>query len=264
MARLADWEVATLVARVDELAVETGTDERADRLGAAADRGDQRALRGAADLRLAPAPRRRGRPGRGAAGQRGGPQHRPADGRVRRHRQLHRALQPAHRGADRRPRRALRVALRRRRRVPARPDHQEHRRLGAVRERRPDPGLRHRRGDHQRRRPRRRGCPTSGSAWRAASVVMRLGDVFGPPVNLAARLTAVARRNRIIIDAATAELLPGGRVRDPAAARPGRCAGSASSSRSPSAGPDAGTRAVDSISAHIAPRRGHAFLPWAR
>ena len=40
------------------------------------------------------------------------------------------------------------------------------------------------------------------------SVVMRLGDVFGPPVNLAARLTAVARRNRIIIDKATAALLP--------------------------------------------------------
>lgn len=39
-------------------------------------------------------------------------------------------------------------------------------------------------------------------------VVMRLGDVFGPPVNMAARLTAVARRNRIIIDAATAALLP--------------------------------------------------------
>ncbi|NPC95717.1 adenylate/guanylate cyclase domain-containing protein [Nocardioides sp. zg-DK7169] len=39
-------------------------------------------------------------------------------------------------------------------------------------------------------------------------VVMRLGDVFGPPVNMAARLTAVARRNRIIIDARTAELLP--------------------------------------------------------
>ena len=30
---------------------------------------------------------------------------------------------------------------------------------------------------------------------------MRLGDVFGPPVNMAARLTAVARRNRVIIDA---------------------------------------------------------------
>ena len=40
------------------------------------------------------------------------------------------------------------------------------------------------------------------------SVVMRLGDVFGPPVNMAARLTAVARRNRIIVDARTAELLP--------------------------------------------------------
>ena len=40
------------------------------------------------------------------------------------------------------------------------------------------------------------------------SVVMRLGDVFGPPVNMASRLTAVARRNRIIIDAATATLLP--------------------------------------------------------
>ena len=40
------------------------------------------------------------------------------------------------------------------------------------------------------------------------SVVTRLGDVFGPPVNMAARLTAVARRNRIIIDHATAELLP--------------------------------------------------------
>jgi adenylate cyclase len=40
------------------------------------------------------------------------------------------------------------------------------------------------------------------------SVVMRLGDVFGPPVNLAARLTQVARRNRIIIDHDTADLLP--------------------------------------------------------
>ncbi|WP_312855874.1 adenylate/guanylate cyclase domain-containing protein [Nocardioides stalactiti] len=40
------------------------------------------------------------------------------------------------------------------------------------------------------------------------AVVMRLGDVFGPPVNLAARLTAVARRNRIIVDHATADELP--------------------------------------------------------
>jgi adenylate cyclase len=40
------------------------------------------------------------------------------------------------------------------------------------------------------------------------AVVMRLGDVFGRPVNLAARLTAVARRNRIIVDQPTADLLP--------------------------------------------------------
>jgi adenylate cyclase len=43
----------------------------------------------------------------------------------------------------------------------------------------------------------------------SGSVVMRLGDVFGPPVNLAARLTAVARRNRVIIDETTAGRLPG-------------------------------------------------------
>jgi adenylate cyclase len=42
----------------------------------------------------------------------------------------------------------------------------------------------------------------------SGSVVMRLGDVFGPPVNMAARMTAVARRNRIIVDAETAGLLP--------------------------------------------------------
>jgi adenylate cyclase len=40
------------------------------------------------------------------------------------------------------------------------------------------------------------------------SVVLRMGDVYGPPVNLAARLTGVARRNRVIIDERTAELLP--------------------------------------------------------
>ncbi len=42
----------------------------------------------------------------------------------------------------------------------------------------------------------------------SGSVVMRLGDVFGPPVNMASRMTAVARRNRIIIDGDTAALLP--------------------------------------------------------
>jgi len=42
----------------------------------------------------------------------------------------------------------------------------------------------------------------------SGAVVMRLGDVFGPPVNMAARLTGVARRNRIIVDQETADQLP--------------------------------------------------------
>jgi adenylate cyclase len=42
------------------------------------------------------------------------------------------------------------------------------------------------------------------------SVIMQLGDVFGPPVNMAARLTGVARRNRVITDRTTADLLPVG------------------------------------------------------
>lgn len=42
------------------------------------------------------------------------------------------------------------------------------------------------------------------------SVVMRMGDVFGPPVNMAARLTTVARRNRVIVDQVTAGRLPDG------------------------------------------------------
>ena len=38
-------------------------------------------------------------------------------------------------------------------------------------------------------------------------IITRLGDVFGAPVNLASRLTGVARRNRVICDIATAEAL---------------------------------------------------------
>lgn len=43
----------------------------------------------------------------------------------------------------------------------------------------------------------------------SGTVTQRLGDVFGPPVNLAARLTAVARRNRVIVAPDTAAALPG-------------------------------------------------------
>lgn len=39
-------------------------------------------------------------------------------------------------------------------------------------------------------------------------VVLRMGDVFGPAVNLAARMTSVARRNRVVADQRTAALLP--------------------------------------------------------
>jgi adenylate cyclase len=39
------------------------------------------------------------------------------------------------------------------------------------------------------------------------SAISRLGDVFGPPVNLAARLSHVARSNRVLVDEATAATL---------------------------------------------------------
>jgi adenylate cyclase len=50
--------------------------------------------------------------------------------------------------------------------------------------------------------------PAIRAGLATGSVLSRLGDVFGPPVNLASRLTAVARRNRLIIDQTTADLLP--------------------------------------------------------
>ena len=45
----------------------------------------------------------------------------------------------------------------------------------------------------------------------SGEVINRLGDVFGPPVNLAARLTALARRNRVLVDEETVNRLTPGR-----------------------------------------------------
>ena len=154
MARLADWEVATLVHRVQELEAGRRRHRVAGHDRAPDGRRAERAVRGAAGLRLEAPPGRGGEPGRGARRQRGGPPHDAGDRRLRRHRRLHRPDQPARPRPDRRPRRDLRVALRRRGGGPARPGDQEHRRRGAVRERGPDPRLRHRRGDHRGDRPR--------------------------------------------------------------------------------------------------------------
>ncbi|MGH3384306.1 MAG: adenylate/guanylate cyclase domain-containing protein [Nocardioidaceae bacterium] len=58
-------------------------------------------------------------------------------------------------------------------------------------------------------------------------VITRMGDVFGSPVNMAARLTGVARRNRVIIDHDTAARLPRDRFEvRPLPARPLRGFGS--------------------------------------
>lgn len=50
----------------------------------------------------------------------------------------------------------------------------------------------------------RENLPDVRVALATGSVVSRLGDVFGPPVNLAARLSHVARSNRVLIDDVTA------------------------------------------------------------
>ncbi len=51
------------------------------------------------------------------------------------------------------------------------------------------------------------GLPSLRVGLATGSVLSRLGDVFGPPVNLAARLSHVARSNRVLIDKATASRL---------------------------------------------------------
>lgn len=54
---------------------------------------------------------------------------------------------------------------------------------------------------------RRTELPNVCVGLATGSVVSRLGDVYGPPVNLAARLSHVARSNRVLVDEATAAAL---------------------------------------------------------
>jgi adenylate cyclase len=52
------------------------------------------------------------------------------------------------------------------------------------------------------------GLPDVRVGLATGTAISRFGDVFGPPVNLASRLTTVARRNRVIADRVTADALP--------------------------------------------------------
>ena len=234
MARLADWEVATLVHRRRGARGRRRRHRQPTGHGAAPGRADQRALRGAADLRLAPAPGRRGRRGsrRSARTTRTctPPQ---VDRRVRRPGQLHRAVQPARRGPDRRPRRGLRVPQLRRGRRARRPGDQDARRLGAVRGRPTRSGACDIAADivdvigGDDRLPDVRVGLATGSGRAADGRRLRPAGQPGRPADRRrpAQPGDHRRRDRRAAAARTSSR--------PGCCRPGRCAGSASSSRSP-------------------------------
>ena len=169
MARLADWEVAALVQRVEEPRPATQATGSRLGLGAADRRGVQRAVRGAAALRLAPPPRRRG----GPASRRWAPTRRtctppsspsasPTSSASPRCPTSSPRTGSATWSSCSSPRCADVVA------AAARPGHQEHRRLGAVRERRPDPRPTTPPRGSSTSSAATPGCPTSGSGWPAA------------------------------------------------------------------------------------------------
>ena len=220
MARLADWEVATLVG---PRRAARGRRRRPPAAGSAARCGSSEevggALRAAAGLLLAPPPRRRGRPGRGARRRR----RRPATTAVTvgfadlvRFTALSNELDEDRIGdlvEIFESRCADVVAAQRGRVIKTLGDS-----VLFVAE---DPsramdiaaGIIDVIGRDTRLPDVRIGLATG-------SVVMRLGDVFGPPVNMAARLTGVARRNRVIADAGDGRPAAPGPVRHPAAAGP--------------------------------------------
>ena len=122
------------------------------------------------------------------------------------------------------------------------PGDQEHRRLGALRERGPDPRLRHRRGDHRggrprppdARRPRRAGHRLGRDAARRR---LRAAGQHGRPADRGRPAQPGHRRPR-----RPPTCCRRGPVRVPAAAGPAGARASGSSSRSPYAGtePDVG------------------------
>ena len=52
-------------------------------------------------------------------------------------------------------------------------------------------------------------CRRCGSGWRPARSCSRLGDVFGQTVNIASRLTSLARTGSILVDEGMFEALEG-------------------------------------------------------
>ena len=112
--------------------------------------------------------------------------------------------------------RGVRVCVLRPDRRPRRPRHQDAGRLRAVhRGGTPSAGV-DIASDIVERIGGDEGLPDVHVGLATGPVVMRLGDVFGPPVNMASRLTGVARRNRVICDDATAEVAGRPRLLDPA------------------------------------------------
>ena len=106
--------------------------------------------------------------------------------------------------------RVLRGRVLRARRRPRRPGHQEHRRRGPLRHR----GLaRGRRGGAASMTARGTDAddefPEVRAASRTATWSRRLGDVFGPTVNIASRLTSVARPGSVLVDQGAHDALTG-------------------------------------------------------
>ena len=146
--------------------------------------------------------------GRAVAGLRRAGARRPG-GRVRRHRQLHPADPTADRGRARPADRAVRGDGRGRGRAERRPGDQVDRRRGAVRHRHRGPGRRGRARAAGRGAPRPRTCPTCGSVSSYGTILIRLGDVYGEVVNLAARLTSECKPGRVLADRELAAALDG-------------------------------------------------------